>query len=171
MKKGNVEIIESDGGYRILSKRDYLGRAFWIPEQDLKDLHSLLSELLETETAEVSNLGFIRQYLGEVPPDRTFTAKELWEVFNAFAPLMSEEIEKKMVESLKNLLDTLTVKEEVPMGASQWMAHGKNMGIVNISFVKNVFILSVFLVEMLSVNVNAIDQRKSQPHQRRSAVF
>lgn len=122
-----------------MSKRDYLGRAFWIPEQDLKDLHSLLSELLETETAEVSNLGFIRQYLGEVPPDRTFTAKELWEVFNAFAPLMSEEIEKKMVESLKNLLDTLTVKEEVPMGASQWMAHGKKYGYSEYKFCKKCF--------------------------------
>lgn len=76
--------------------------------QKLIDAHN---ELLETHTEETSNLGFIRQYLGEVPPDRTFTAKELWEVFNAFAPLMTIEQEKEIVEAIKGI-ETHTVKEE-----------------------------------------------------------
>jgi len=69
------------------------------------------AELLDTHTPETSNLGFIRQYLGEVPPDRTFTAKELWEVFNAFAPLLTKEQEKEIVDAIKGI-DTHTVKEE-----------------------------------------------------------
>lgn len=55
------------------------------------------------------NLGFIRQFLGELPPDKTFTAKELWEVFETFAPLMSEETEKKLVERL----NTLSMDEKI----------------------------------------------------------
>lgn len=43
------------------------------------------------------SLGFIRQYLGELPPEKTFTAKELWEVFNVFAPLMTKEQEKEVI--------------------------------------------------------------------------
>lgn len=69
------------------------------------------------------NLGFIRQYLGEVSPERTFTAKELWEVFNTFAPLMSEEQEKEIVETIKGL-DTHTVKEERCVGCKEMVCDG-----------------------------------------------
>lgn len=51
-----------------------------------------------------TNLGFIRQYLGELPPDAMVSAKELWEIFNAFAPLMTVEQERELVKSLKKLL-------------------------------------------------------------------
>ncbi len=118
MKKGNFETFlvrdavytfgfVYDDKYREDGKRPL---SFKLSKQDLRDLHSILSELLETET-KTSNLGFIRQYLGEVPPERRFTAKELWEVFNTFAPLMSEETEKKLVEAIQGL-ETETVKGE-----------------------------------------------------------
>lgn len=51
------------------------------------------------------NLGFIRQYLGELPPDKMVSARELWEIFNTFAPLMTEEQEKQLVEALKNVYE------------------------------------------------------------------
>lgn len=51
------------------------------------------------------NLGFIRQYLGELPPDKTVTAKELWKIFNSFAPLMTVEQEKELVEALKSVYE------------------------------------------------------------------
>lgn len=70
MKRGNVEIIESDGGYRILSKRDYPGRAFWISEKDLKDLHSLLSELLETPTVKEKHTALCNYWCQETPCNR-----------------------------------------------------------------------------------------------------
>jgi hypothetical protein len=46
------------------------------------------------------NLGFIRQYLGELSPDTMVSAKELWKIFNAFTPLMTEEQEKMLITEL-----------------------------------------------------------------------
>lgn len=57
----------------------------------------------QEQNKKISSLGFIRQYLGECPKDKTFTADELWHVFNAFAPLMTVEQEKSLVESLRKL--------------------------------------------------------------------
>lgn len=51
------------------------------------------------------DLGFIRQYLGELPPDKMVSARELWEIFNTFAPLMTEEQEKQLVEALKSVYE------------------------------------------------------------------
>lgn len=66
----------------------------------------------QEQNKKISSLGFIRQYLGELPKDRTFTAGELWEVFEAFAPLMTEEQQKMLVESLKNAGKILDKVEE-----------------------------------------------------------
>lgn len=51
----------------------------------------------------IYSLGFIRQYLGELPPDTMVSAKELWKIFNSFAPLMTEEQENELVEALKSV--------------------------------------------------------------------
>lgn len=51
------------------------------------------------------NLGYIRQYLAELPDDKMVSAKELWKIFNAFAPIMTEEQEKQLVESLKSVYE------------------------------------------------------------------
>lgn len=51
------------------------------------------------------NLGFIRQYLGELPPYTMVSARELWEIFNVFAPLMTVEQEKELVEALKSVYE------------------------------------------------------------------
>jgi hypothetical protein len=37
---------------------------------------------------EQQNLGFVRQYFGEVDDSRTFTAKEIWGIMNIFNPLV-----------------------------------------------------------------------------------
>ena len=121
MKKGNVDVRKGINQTYRISYADTL--LFVLHEDSVKDLHSLLSELLETET-KTSNLGFIRQYLGEVPPERRFTAKELWEVFNTFAPLMSKETEKKLVEAIKGI-ETETVKEECRCRSGELKTGGK----------------------------------------------
>ena len=121
MKKGNVDVRKGINQTYRISYADTL--LFVLHEDSVKDLHSLLSELLETET-KTSNLGFIRQYLGAVPPERRFTAKELWEVFNTFAPPMSKETEKKLVEAIKGI-ETETVKEECRCRSGELKTGGK----------------------------------------------
>lgn len=49
MKRGNVEIKELDGGYRVTVRRRMFGSAFWICEQDLKDLYHLIDTVLGYE--------------------------------------------------------------------------------------------------------------------------
>lgn len=51
------------------------------------------------------SLGFIRQYLAELPDDKMVSAKELWKIFCTFQPLMTEEQEKKLVEVLKSVYE------------------------------------------------------------------
>lgn len=51
-----------------------------------------------------SDLGLLRQYFGEVPKDKTFTADELWHVFNSFSPLMTKEQEKELIGELKKII-------------------------------------------------------------------
>jgi hypothetical protein len=46
-------------------------------------------------------LGFIRQYLGEQGIYKTYTGTELLRIFNTFAPLMTPEQEKEIIEELK----------------------------------------------------------------------
>jgi len=83
--------------------------ASWDWGSDGTFLKSFLLEQLKKREEEVRrekvgmNLGFIRQYLGEVPKDTIFTADELWKVFNTFAPLMTKEQEKELVEALKSI--------------------------------------------------------------------
>jgi len=47
------------------------------------------------------NLGYIRQYFGELDKNKTFTAGKLWEIFNTFAPLMTPEQEQEIIAELK----------------------------------------------------------------------
>lgn len=71
-------------------------------------------EKKDWEEEKIPSLGFIRQFFAEQPTEKTYTAKELWKVFETFAPMMTEEQEKMVVESLKNagkILDKVEAKE------------------------------------------------------------
>ena len=48
-------------------------------------------------------LGLLRQYLGEQTEGTIYTAKELYAIIEVFAPLMTEEQEKELIEALKKL--------------------------------------------------------------------
>lgn len=48
-----------------------------------------------------TRISMLRQWLGELPDDKTFTAKELWEAINSFCPLMTKEQEEQLLISLK----------------------------------------------------------------------
>lgn len=53
----------------------------------------------------MNNLSEIRQVLAEMPEDKTFTAKELWELFEVFQPLFTEEQKDQLIDHLRNSLD------------------------------------------------------------------
>ena len=48
-----------------------------------------------------NHLAEIRQVLAEMP-DKTFTSKELWKLFEVFQPLFTEEQKKQLIEFIKN---------------------------------------------------------------------
>jgi hypothetical protein len=54
---------------------------------------------------EEANLGFVRQYFGEITDDRTFTAKEIWGIMNIFNPLVPRV--KEMHDPCDRLMDKM----------------------------------------------------------------
>jgi len=52
----------------------------------------------------MNHLAEIRQVLAEMP-DKTFSAKELWELFDAFQPLFTKKQEKELIDHLRNSID------------------------------------------------------------------
>ena len=61
----------------------------------IDELCDAVNELQEAVNPEILHLGFVRQYFGDVDDDRKFTAKEIWEVMNRFAPLAVKPMGKE----------------------------------------------------------------------------
>ena len=53
-----------------------------------------------------NNLGQIRQYLGEQSEGKMYSAKELWEIFDTFQPLMTKEQKEQLIDHL-NISDRI----------------------------------------------------------------
>lgn len=63
-----------------------------------------IEEKKDFEEEKIPSLGFIRQFCGEQPKGTMFSAEELWRIFEAFAPLMTEEQEKALKDNLNLIM-------------------------------------------------------------------
>ena len=63
-----------------------------------KAIESFIENLLEQERRRltIKNAGLYRQLFGEMSSDKTFTAKEVWEIMNSYQPLFTREQEEEI---------------------------------------------------------------------------
>lgn len=58
----------------------------------------------EQEKWRLKNAGLYRQLFAEMNPERTFTAKELWKIFDDYAPLFTEEQKEELRDNLNSIM-------------------------------------------------------------------
>lgn len=58
----------------------------------------------EREKWQLKNVGLYRQLFGEIRDDKTFTAKALWNMFNDYKPLFTEEQKKELKDNLNSIM-------------------------------------------------------------------
>ena len=66
--------------------------------------HDNLIRADEREKWRLKNAGLYRQLFGEMNDERTFTAKELWKIFDDYTPLFTEEQKKELKDNLNSIM-------------------------------------------------------------------
>ena len=93
-KDWEIEFFERFGANKIwvTPSRDNVETIF--------EIENFLREKLkeEQEKWRLKNAGLYRQLFGEMNDERTFTAKELWKIFDDYTPLFTEEQKKELRE-------------------------------------------------------------------------